>query len=50
MRLTFHARQTRFHSLVTLRKPRSENCLNPSIDLHRRGILGQWRWLGKTLG
>ena len=33
MRLTFQARQTRFHSPVTLRKPRSENCLNPITDL-----------------
>jgi hypothetical protein len=33
MRLTFQARQTRFHSPVTLRNPRSENCLNPITDL-----------------
>ena len=33
MRLTFQARQTRFHSPVTLRNPRNENCLNPITDL-----------------
>ncbi len=33
MRLTFQARQTRFHSPVTLRNPRKENCLNPITDL-----------------
>ena len=33
MRLTFQARQTRFHSPVTLRSPRIENCLKPITDL-----------------
>ena len=33
MRLTFQARQTRFHSPVTLPKPRKENCLKPITDL-----------------
>jgi hypothetical protein len=33
MRLTFQARQTRFHSPLALRNPRSENCLNPITDL-----------------
>ena len=33
MRLTFQARQTRFHSPVALRNPRKENCLNPITDL-----------------
>ncbi len=33
MRLIFQARQTKFHSPVTLRNPRKENCLNPITDL-----------------